>query len=151
MLVKGAPGVASIRRHEIDGLVQDCSNSIANALELLQSCTNPSKQSLQELQPHCIDSLITGKLISIVSVPGADWANIVLVYYCTGSMPYLEVCPGSCMARGPCHWWIVTQNLNKVWIRFCCNLIMVPYDCYKFLHMAWRLYSWVSRRIREQI
>ena len=26
----------------IDGLVQDCNNSIANALELLQSCTNPS-------------------------------------------------------------------------------------------------------------
>ena len=26
----------------IDGLLQDCSNSIANALELLQSCTNPS-------------------------------------------------------------------------------------------------------------
>ena len=26
----------------LDGLVQDCSNSIANALELLQSCTKPS-------------------------------------------------------------------------------------------------------------
>ena len=26
----------------IDGLVQDCSNSIANALELLQSYTKPS-------------------------------------------------------------------------------------------------------------
>ena len=26
----------------IDGLVQDCSNSTANALELLQSCTKPS-------------------------------------------------------------------------------------------------------------
>ena len=26
----------------IDDLVQDCSNSIANALELLQSCTKPS-------------------------------------------------------------------------------------------------------------
>ena len=26
----------------IDSLAQDCSNSIANALELLQSCTNPS-------------------------------------------------------------------------------------------------------------
>ena len=25
-----------------DGLVQDCSNSIANAMELLQSCTKPS-------------------------------------------------------------------------------------------------------------
>ena len=29
------------RRH-INGLVQDCSYSIANALELLQSCTKPS-------------------------------------------------------------------------------------------------------------
>ena len=27
---------------EIDGLVQDCSNSIANVMELLQSCTKPS-------------------------------------------------------------------------------------------------------------
>ena len=26
----------------IDGLVQDCSNTSANALELLQSCTKPS-------------------------------------------------------------------------------------------------------------
>ena len=26
----------------IDGSVQDCSNSIANALELLKSCTKPS-------------------------------------------------------------------------------------------------------------
>ena len=28
---------------ESDGLAQDCSNSIANALELLQSCIKPSK------------------------------------------------------------------------------------------------------------
>ena len=27
---------------DVDGLVQDCSNSIANALELLQSCTKTS-------------------------------------------------------------------------------------------------------------
>ena len=27
---------------DIDGLVQDYSNAIANALELLQSCTKPS-------------------------------------------------------------------------------------------------------------
>ena len=26
----------------IDGVAQDCSNSIANALELLQSCATPS-------------------------------------------------------------------------------------------------------------
>ena len=29
----------------VDGLVQDCSNSIANALELLQSCAKPSMLS----------------------------------------------------------------------------------------------------------
>ena len=28
--------------NHIDDLVQNCSNSIANALELLQSCTKPS-------------------------------------------------------------------------------------------------------------
>ena len=31
-----------IKYYDIDGLVQDCSNSIANALELLQSCSKPS-------------------------------------------------------------------------------------------------------------
>ena len=30
---------------QVDGLVQDCSNSIAKALELLQSCTKPLKYS----------------------------------------------------------------------------------------------------------
>ena len=30
----------------IDGLVHDCSNAIANALELLQSCTKPSIYSV---------------------------------------------------------------------------------------------------------
>ena len=35
----------------IGGLVQDCSNSIANALELLQSCTKPS---------ICADDIDTG-------------------------------------------------------------------------------------------
>ena len=28
-------------KYHFDGLAQDCSNSIANALELLQSCTKP--------------------------------------------------------------------------------------------------------------
>ena len=32
----------SCRSHHLHGLVQDCSNSIANALELLLSCTKPS-------------------------------------------------------------------------------------------------------------
>ena len=37
----------------IDGLVQDCSNSIANALELLQSCTKPSMSKIST----CLSSM----------------------------------------------------------------------------------------------
>ena len=37
----------------INGLVQDCSNTIANALELLQSCTKPSIYS-----DHQVSSLL---------------------------------------------------------------------------------------------
>ena len=33
----------------IDGLVQDCSNSIANALELLQSCAKPSISNMNHV------------------------------------------------------------------------------------------------------
>ena len=40
VLIRCAVGVLSI--NDMDGLVQDCSNSIANTLELLQSCTKPS-------------------------------------------------------------------------------------------------------------
>ena len=35
-----------IEENYVDGLVQDCSNSSALALELLQSCTKPSMYSL---------------------------------------------------------------------------------------------------------
>ena len=43
-------------RVHIDGLTQDCSNSIANAMELLQSCTKPSifdwcRRSLDRVTP----------------------------------------------------------------------------------------------------
>ena len=39
--------------HHMDGLAQDCSNSIANALELLQSCAKPSILLLTSLQQSC--------------------------------------------------------------------------------------------------
>ena len=35
--------IPALATYQIDGLVQDCSNSIASALELLQSCTKPSR------------------------------------------------------------------------------------------------------------
>ena len=39
-------------QHYIDGLAQDCSNSIANALELLQSCTKPSRWNVAFALSH---------------------------------------------------------------------------------------------------
>ena len=38
---------AQSRANKIDGLVQDCSNSSALAMELLQFCTKPSKYELE--------------------------------------------------------------------------------------------------------
>ena len=43
----------------IDGLVQDCSNSIANALELLQSCTKPSTWPYDGLVQERHNSILT--------------------------------------------------------------------------------------------
>ena len=42
-----------------DGLVQDCSNSSANALELLQSCTKPSICSVDGVVTQFSDSYVT--------------------------------------------------------------------------------------------
>ena len=41
--------------HNIDGLAQDCSNSSAKALELLQSCTKPSLCWVLILRVMCCD------------------------------------------------------------------------------------------------
>ena len=43
---------------DIDGLVQDCSNSSALAMELLQSCTKPSICHSQVQLDHVIPKLI---------------------------------------------------------------------------------------------
>ena len=43
--IQGLPNTiqGTLDRYQIDGLVQDCSNSSALAMELLQSYTKPSK------------------------------------------------------------------------------------------------------------
>ena len=57
----------------IDGLMQDCSNSIANTLELLQSCTKPW------IYPYICDAQTGSSLClqsaSILTVTGTGWYN----------------------------------------------------------------------------
>ena len=56
----------------IDGLAQDCSNSIANALELPQSCTKPSKYCyLNKIHIVSADDLMP--------IGGRASANIILI------------------------------------------------------------------------
>ena len=43
MVVKELTKMYGLWKQQIDGLVQDCNNSIAKALELLQSYRKPSK------------------------------------------------------------------------------------------------------------
>ena len=60
--------------YDLNGLVQDCSNSIANALELFQSCTKPSiwtRSSMTKIGQYFVDrrefiDLILSKLNCIL-------------------------------------------------------------------------------------
>ena len=53
------------QKHYIDSLVQDCSISIANALEILQSCSKPalySKRCISNPSKHSVWKIMTGIL-----------------------------------------------------------------------------------------
>ena len=47
-----------IAQYHVDGLAQDCSNSIALAMELLQSCTKPSMCDVVQAQETVVDFII---------------------------------------------------------------------------------------------
>ena len=59
--------VNDCKMDQIKGVVQDCSNSITNALELLQSCTEVSESSvnLSLLQYYKIEMLFSLMIFDI--------------------------------------------------------------------------------------
>ena len=72
--------------NQIEGLAQDCSNSIANALELLQSCAKPSKCFIQQTSHGDIFSGVVTKEISsklhfhfsVIGITGSPWWLLVV-------------------------------------------------------------------------
>ena len=72
----------------IDGSVQNCSNSIANALELLQSCTKPSISTIESTnQPSHLNIIIAFFYIKhekcdndFTSWPSHDMQNAMILY-----------------------------------------------------------------------
>ena len=67
-----------MRSEYIDGFVQDCSNSIANALELQQSCTKPSIYIMQQSENMSTGSYGKNKLGSQPTIAQPD--NVIIVY-----------------------------------------------------------------------
>ena len=75
----------------IDGFVQDCSNSIANALELLQSCTKPYMTLLIWKQHETLwyrDHNIPGKLGKLYG----SWWPASMCHQGISSHDILNVC-----------------------------------------------------------
>ena len=79
--------------HHIDGLVQDCSNSSALAMELLQSCTKPSicDKTVNftvdvvlwtELCPHCIFQTSSQILFIFIDLIDQLQKNFILSLWC---------------------------------------------------------------------
>ena len=62
-------------REYIDGAVQDCSNSIANALELLQSCANDGVTAVSVLAMELLQSCTNPLTWCYISV----WINAILI------------------------------------------------------------------------
>ena len=60
----------------IEGLAQDCNNSIANALELLQSCAKPS---------ICCHTPFTGLVSFLFQIPAVRWPVISQTSRCVGT------------------------------------------------------------------
>ena len=63
---------------KINGLVQDCSNSIANTLALLQSCTKPSKCPSTKRWPiHFILNVLITHTVFLFQTPGVVFVSEV--------------------------------------------------------------------------
>ena len=69
--------------HHIDGLVQNCSNSIANALELLQSRTKPSIYGESGSFLQCYQAIQSFISLSTELL----WSNVGLLILILDEMP----------------------------------------------------------------
>ena len=112
-----------ISYHDVDGLVQDCSNSIANALDLLQSCTKPliwsSSAMINFLQNTRNRSLITNQL-------GPD----MLMHSCEPvATPMLVLWSSSSLARTPSSFLSCKSDLYLLQLSWSCFVLIYHWLC----------------------
>ena len=86
------------RGHYFDGLVQNCSNSIANALELPQSCTKPSIFVMKFTPVHvvmisiCINLFTSFDLVSISKIKWHSHRDDKLIFPSDSWRRALSIC-----------------------------------------------------------
>ena len=84
--------------HYFDGLVQNCSNSIANALELPQSCTKPSIFVMKFTPVHvvmisiCINLFTSFDLVSISKIKWHSHRDDKLIFPSDSWRRALSIC-----------------------------------------------------------
>ena len=81
----------------INGLVQDCSNSIANALELLQSSTKPSIYTCFS-RTQFIWKFLHHKLLTLVFWFAAKYCDVIMCLHLFSDVLPVTMVPLWCMA-----------------------------------------------------
>ena len=125
-----------ITRPQIDGLVQERRNSIANALELRLSCTNPSKWGI----PYLLRSKVIFNVVQSIKIHG--------------------ICSRWLCSQYCCHWWLstirclgyllYTQNNDHVlsWelalgsVKIIAMVFMNNNHLWDFVVFSWEQFHW---------
>ena len=122
-------GISVMLRDYIDGLVQDCSNAIANALELLQSCTKPSIFEWNTaVTPVYISKGVRAVIYQAVHIVHFV---IMLLYSTHYQIPYIHFCkwklswfiPPMCFSYKIEYSCIVFMMWIRIWCMYCQGFI----------------------------
>ena len=115
--------------------MQDCSNSIANALELLQSCTKPSKYDVTNIGSDYLWHNPGAPFTEIISCK--NWDNmhhyvalqVVCIWYICVNKEHkieLEIVPTLNLRHRKITIWVRSRNCGCLVTWFCYQLIAKP-------------------------
>ena len=133
--------------HHINGIVQDCSNSNALAMELLQSCTKPwlsvlhcaIGMSVERSSfincPLCWNTSVTGGFLAqIASIVGKVCScHDIIMFYSSGAM-IKRSCPLRASHCPACRTTLVATRFRVAVI---CPIIQVPHCIRVFFYFVW--------------
>ena len=123
--------------------MQDCSNSIANALELLKSCTKPLRCPIACFWRQYLEMSFSIHLPYSTIVPKCHFGTCSTWNCCYFDQIFFTGCPGSCQNDNfRCsQWWKFYQDDRHFHLRECtilcywAKLHFLP-DCYNMVNMC---------------